>query len=108
VYYWQQAGDNAIRRNAQHEAIAALTKALALLATLPESPERAHNELTLLLSLGELLMAAKGWGSPEVGEVYTRAHTLGYRVEEPRQRYQALQGLYRFHISRPSCALLAS
>src|SRR5262245_540973 len=98
VHYWQQAGDNAARRHAHHEAIAALTKALALLATLSESPERTHDELTLLLSLGELLMAAKGWASPEVGEVYTRAHTLGHQVEEPRQRYQALQGLYRFHV----------
>src|SRR5215510_16161463 len=98
VYYWQQARNNAIRRNAHHEAIAVLTKGLALLATLPESPERAHDELTLLLSLGELLMATKGWGSPEVGEVYTRAHTLCHQVEEPRQRYQALQGLSRFHL----------
>jgi predicted ATPase len=43
-------------------------------------------------------MAAKGWGSPEVGEVYTRAHTLCHQVEEQQQRYQALQGLYRFHV----------
>ena len=98
VHYWQQAGANAARRHAHHEAIAALTKGLALLATLPESPKRAYDELTLLLSLGELLMAAKGWGSPEVGEVYTRAHTLCHQVEEQRQRYQALQGLYRFHV----------
>jgi predicted ATPase len=33
-----------------------------------------------------------------VGEVYTRAHSLGHQVEEPRQRCQALQGLYRFHV----------
>ena len=98
VHYWQQAGDNAAQRHAHHEAIATLSKGLALLATLLESPERAHNELTLLLSLGELLMAGKGWGSPEVGEVYSRAHTLGHQVEEPWPRYQALQGLYRFHV----------
>jgi predicted ATPase/DNA-binding winged helix-turn-helix (wHTH) protein len=98
VHYWQQAGANAAQRHAHHEAIAALTKGLALLATLPDSSERAHHELTLLLSLGELLMAAKGWGSPEVGEVYTRAHALCHQVEEQRQRYQALQGLYRFHV----------
>jgi adenylate cyclase len=97
VYYWQQAGANAARRNAHHEAIAALTKGLVLLETLPESPERAHDELTLLLNLGELLMATQGWGSPEAGEVYTRAHTLCDRVEEPRQRCQALQSLSRFH-----------
>ena len=52
VHYWQQAGDNAARRNAHHEAIAALRKGLALLATLPESPERTQHELTLQLTWG--------------------------------------------------------
>ena len=97
VHYWQQAGDTATRRNAYHEAAAALTKGLALLATLPDSPERAHHELTLLLILGELLMVAKGLGAPEAGEVYTRAHTLCHQVGEPPQRFQVLRGLYRFH-----------
>ena len=62
VDYWQQAGDNAARRNAHHEAIAALRKALALLATLPESLERTQRELTLQLALAELLRARRGWG----------------------------------------------
>src|SRR5262245_27376411 len=97
VYYWQQAGDNTIRRNAHHEAIAALTQGLALLATLPESPERAHDELTLLLNLGELLMAAKGMGAAEVGDVYVRAHQLCDQLGETSQRFRVLQGLYRFH-----------
>ena len=52
VHYWQQTGDNAARRNAHHEAIAALRRALALLAMLPESPERVQRELTLQLTLG--------------------------------------------------------
>jgi predicted ATPase len=76
VHYWQQAGDNAARRHAHHEAIATLTKGLALLATLPESPERARHELTLQLTLGELLRATKGVGAPDVGDAYTRACTL--------------------------------
>ena len=92
----QQAADNAARRNAHHEAIAALTKGLALLATLPESPERTQHELTLLLTLGPRLMAAKGCAAPEVGERYARAHTLCQQVGEPPQRFQALQGLYGF------------
>ena len=97
VHYWQQAGANAARRNAHHDAIAAVTKGLTLLATLPDSPERTEHELTLLLSLGELLMAVKGWGTPEAGEVYTRAHTLSHQVGES-PRFQVLQGLYRFHV----------
>ena len=98
VRYLQQAADNATRRNAHHEAVAALRKGLALLATLPDSPARAQHELTLLLLLGQRLMAAKGYAVPEVGESYTRAHTLGQQVGEPRQRCQALQGLSRFHL----------
>jgi predicted ATPase len=98
VHYLQQAADTATRRNAHHEAVAALTKGLALLATLPDSPERNQHELTLLLLLGHRLMAAKGYGVPEVGESYTRALTLCQQVGEPRQRCQALQGLSRFHL----------
>jgi predicted ATPase len=42
VHYWQQAGDNAARRNAHPEAITSLRKGLALLATLPDSLERSR------------------------------------------------------------------
>jgi predicted ATPase len=40
VHYWQHAGANTARRNAHHDAIAAVTKGLTLLAALPDSPER--------------------------------------------------------------------
>jgi adenylate cyclase len=43
-------------------------------------------------------MAVKGFATPEAREVYTRAHTLCQQVAEPRQRCQALQGLYRYHL----------
>jgi predicted ATPase len=97
VHYWQQAGDNAARRNAYPEAIAALRKGVALLATQPDSPERTQRELALQLTLGELLMAAKGMVSPEAGEAYIRAHALGQQVGEMPQRFRALSGLFRFH-----------
>jgi len=76
VHYWQQAGDNAARRHAHQDAIVAVTKGLALLATLPDSPQRTEDELTLQLTLGELLMAVKGPPAPEVGAVYVRAQRL--------------------------------
>ena len=98
VHYWQQTGDNAGRRHAYPEALAALRKGLALLATLPESPERAQRELTLQLSLGELLIVAKGAPAPEVGEVYGRAHHLCQQLGETPQHFQTLQGLQRFHL----------
>src|SRR5262245_33523781 len=48
VHYWQQTGDNAARRYAYPEALASLRKGLTLLASLPESPARTQDELTLL------------------------------------------------------------
>ena len=104
VRYWQQAGDNAARRNAHHEAITALTKGLALLATLPESPERAQHELALQLTLGELLRATKGVGAPDVGDVYTRAYTLCQQVGETPQLARVLWGLSQFHMTQGQMA----
>ena len=97
VHYWQQTGNNAARRNAYPEAVAALTRGLALLATLPESPERARHELPLQLTLGAVLGATKGLGAPEGHRVYTRAHALSQQVGEPGQCFQALHGLYRYY-----------
>ena len=97
VHYWQQLGETAARRHAHHEAIAALSKGLALLAMLPESSERTQQELALQLPLGELLMAAKGMAAPDAGEAYTRARVLCDQLGETPQSFRVLQGLYRFH-----------
>jgi predicted ATPase len=110
VHYWQLVGDTATRRNAHHEAVAALTTDLALLATLPERPALAHHELMLRLTLGESLMAAKGTGASAVGEVYTQAQTLCDQVGTLPQRFRVLQGLYRFHMAQahlPTAGALA-
>jgi predicted ATPase len=105
VHYWQQTGENAGRRHAYPEALAALRKGLALLATLPESPARHQDELTLQLSLGELLIAAKGLAVPEVGDVYIQANRLCHQLGEPPQRFRVLQGLCGFHVTQAELAL---
>jgi predicted ATPase len=97
VHYWQQAGDNAARRNAHPEAIAALRKGLELLAMPPESPEGMRQELEIQLSLGELLMAVQGMSSLEAGEAYTRAHALCQQGTEAPQVFRVLAGLFVLH-----------
>ena len=47
---WQQAGDRDVKRSANVEAVQHFRKALALLQTLPDTPERPQRELALLLS----------------------------------------------------------
>ena len=60
IPYWQRAGQRAIERSANLEAIAHLTQGLEVLATLPDTPERAQQELDLQTTLGPALMATKG------------------------------------------------
>ena len=73
VGYWQRAGLRGMQRSAYVEAISQLTKALELLNTLPETPERTLQELSLQTTLGPALMATRGFGAPEVQRAYARA-----------------------------------
>jgi class 3 adenylate cyclase/predicted ATPase len=100
IPYWQRAGQQALRRSANTEAMQHFTRALALLATLPETPTRAQQELDLQLALGPVLMAAKGFGAPEVEQTYARARALCTQVGEIPQLFPTLRGLWRFYQSR--------
>jgi adenylate cyclase len=90
----------AARRNAHHEAIAALRTGLALLATSPNSLERTQHELALQLTQGELLMAVKGMGAPEAGDAYSRAHLLCQQLGATPHRFGVLSGLTMFHATQ--------
>ena len=100
VGYWQRAGQRAIERSANPEAVQHLTKGLALLATLPETPARVRQEINLQLALGMALMTTRGYAAPEVEQTYTRAQALCTQVGETPQLFPTLRGLWRFYSSR--------
>ena len=93
-------GQNAARVFANQEAVVLARRGLELLATLPDTPERARKELALQITLGPALMATKGWTAPEVERTYTRAHELCRQVGETPDLFPALWGLWLFHIAR--------
>jgi predicted ATPase len=95
--YWQQAGQRAIERAANLEAVSHLTRGLEVLATLPETAERLQREIDLQLTLGPALMATRGYGAAEVGHTYARAHALCQHSGDLQRQFQALWGLWRFH-----------
>jgi len=96
VEYLHRAGEQAIERSATHEAAQHLGTALELLKRLPDTTERARQELTMQLLLGPVLMAARGYGAPEVEAVYTRALELCKEVGESSELFQALLGLLSY------------
>src|SRR6266436_4312640 len=63
IPYWQRAGQRALERSANLEAISHLSKGLELLATLPDTAERTQQELDLLTVMGPALMATKGYAA---------------------------------------------
>jgi class 3 adenylate cyclase/predicted ATPase len=100
VPHWQRAGQRAIERSAHVEAIAHLTKGLDLLGRLPDTPERAQQELSCQLSLGASLLATKGHPAPELEHVYARARRLCQQMGETPQLLGALQGLFAFYLAK--------
>jgi predicted ATPase/class 3 adenylate cyclase len=100
VPYWQQAGQRAAERSANMEAISHLTRGLELLKALPDTPERAQQELTLQVALGMSLIVTKGQAVPEVERTYTRALELCRQVGETPQLFPVLAGLRRFYVGR--------
>ena len=97
VEYLHLAGQQAVQRSANAEAINHLTAALELLKTLPDAPERAQQELTLQITLGVPLVATKGFGAQEVGQVYARARELCQQVGDTPQLSRVLFGLGLFY-----------
>jgi class 3 adenylate cyclase len=100
VEYLTLAGQQAARYSANADAINHFTTALELLKTLPDTADRARQELTLQLSLGASLRAAKGYGAAEVEQPYTRAQELCLQVGEPLQVAQVLYGQWAFNAVR--------
>jgi predicted ATPase len=100
IRYLRAAGEVATQRSAAREAVAHFTRALDLLRSLPESGERAEQELALEIALGGPLMAVKGRGAAEVEQAYTRAQELCERVGDTPQIFPAVWGLFLFRRSR--------
>ena len=100
VAYYQQAGENALRRHGYQEAIRHLSRGLELLRDLPQTRERVQREIAFHLSLGAPLLATKGNAAPEVEANYRQARTLCEQIGETEQLFPILGGLITVHCLR--------
>jgi predicted ATPase/class 3 adenylate cyclase len=93
VEYLGLAGQQAVQRSANAEAITHLTTALGLLKTLPDTSERSQRELTLQIALGGPLLATQGLASSQAERAYSRARELCQQIGETPQLLPVLLGL---------------
>lgn len=101
---YHDAAEAAKRLNASDEAIRLFQKALRLLESLPETPARAQQELTISTALGVCFVAAQGYPASEVWGLYERARELCRRLDRrtdaPILRALAIASLTRGNLVR--------
>jgi tetratricopeptide (TPR) repeat protein len=100
VRYLRSAGENALLRSAYREAFAHLTRALALLRELPETPEVLAETVETRIALSPALIALNGAGSAEVEASYLNARELVDRLGDESRRFPVLWGLWFVDYSR--------
>lgn len=100
IHYLQQAGENAVRRSAQREAVTLLSRGLTLLQSLPDASERVQHELFLQVTLGASLVATKGYAAAEVEAAYIRALALCQQMGETPRLFPVLWGLWAVYAVR--------
>jgi predicted ATPase/DNA-binding winged helix-turn-helix (wHTH) protein len=98
--YRRQAADTALRQHASREAVNHATRALELLAALPESSARNQEELMIQTVLGAAVVATNGWADPEVARAYARARDLCTETGVTRPLFPVLLGLSGFYVMR--------
>ena len=100
IKYWRLAGEQAVRRASNREAIGHFRQALALNKNEPSGMVRSSTELAILSQLGPALMSVHGWSAPEVGAVFERAEELARQLESSVDLAPPLAGLWLFHTAR--------
>jgi predicted ATPase len=99
--FWGKAGQRSLARSALVEAVEQLTRALALVATLPETPALRREEIKLQVALINSLFHVKGYAAPESKAaverarlLIERAEALGDAPEDPLLLFSVLYGTW--------------
>ena len=104
IPHWVAAGQAAMGRSANLDAVSHLTTALQQLGTLPDSPERAGQELGLRVLTAVPMTLTRGWANPEVGEMYERAAELTESVGEVPELFPTRVGVLTYYLVRGQLA----
>ena len=106
VAYWQRAGEHAVARSANLEAIAHFGRGIEVLKNLPENQARDERELMLRLASINPVWASRGFGSAEAERAAASALELSRRsgIDTPAH-FWALIGMVHFCVVRGNLPL---
>jgi class 3 adenylate cyclase/predicted ATPase len=102
IEWWGKAGDQALHRSAFQEAIAHLSKAIAMADKADAAPSRATGASSLAgprltqlhVAYGNALIAARGYAAPETTEAFARARESAAGDKNATEKLAAIYGLW--------------
>jgi predicted ATPase/class 3 adenylate cyclase len=92
VAWWSKAGDLAIKRSADTEAVRHFNRAIELLQSKPQSRERDACELEMRIKLSGPLIATRGYVTTELADNYSNAWRLCEKLEEKKSIFPVMYG----------------
>ena len=100
IDYWLRAGNLALSRSANAEAVKHLRQGIELTRSLASSPERVRKELDFYLALGPAMAATEGDAAPETLRVFSHARELLGDGGTLTEQMTVLWGAYLAHSMR--------
>ena len=97
IGYLKKAGERAIQRSANLEAIGHLKRAHELFLSLADCQQRTREALELVVLLGQALIAGHGYAAAETKKVLLQAKALIDESTDPAQKFSILYGIWACH-----------
>jgi class 3 adenylate cyclase/tetratricopeptide (TPR) repeat protein len=100
IDYWLKAGNLALNRSANAEAVKHLRRGIELILSQAPSPKRVRKELDFYLALGPAVAATEGDATPETLRVFSHARNLLGDGGTLMEQMTVLWGTYLAHSMR--------
>jgi len=104
IEWWVKAGDRALDRSANTEAIAHLEKAISLAEELADGSAQRLLRLRLQTTYGRALLHGRGHSQPETIAAFARARELAAGIEDSAARFSAYYGMWEGSFVRADLA----
>ena len=99
-FWWRQAADQATRRSASADALAALRRAVAELEKAEAGSVPPGDHLATYAALGSALAAVRGYGHQETCDAYRHAHQLAAELPAAAELFPVLFGIVAYSTAR--------
>ena len=103
IDYWLKAGNLALSRSANAEAVKHLRQGIELAHSQAPSDRGARKELELYLALGPAMAVTEGYAAPETLRMFSRAQERLRDGGTPTEQMTVLWGTYLAHSARGAC-----